>query len=430
MLDFLYNGLTRLAGPAVRRLLAVRAARGKEDAARRHERLGCPTRPRPDGKLVWMHAASVGESLAVLPLVDRLLSAHANLSVMVTTGTVTSAELMDRRLAGPRAFHQYVPVDLPGAVGGFLAHWRPDLVLWMESEFWPSLLTAIRRRGVPCALVNARLSERSFANWRRVPGTARRLLSVFDLALAQTGIEAERLTHLGIREVRAIGNLKYSALPLPADAPTLGILQTSLRGRPAWAFASTHSGEEEMALAAQVALTRTLPSPLPRAILLLAPRHPDRGDAVAAMLADAGLRCARRSRGQVPEEGDDVFLLDSLGEMGLLFRLAPVTAMGGSFAGIGGHNPIEPALLGSAIIHGPSMFNFTDIQAEMAAAGGVTALTSSGDIASALYRLLTDEAARSAQAIAALDVAQRNAGAADQVLAALAPLLGRAGISA
>lgn len=430
MLDLLYNGLTRLAGPAVRRLLTVRATRGKEDAARRHERLGSPTRPRPNGKLVWIHAASVGEALAVLPLVDRLLATYAKLSVMVTTGTVTSAQIMDSRLAGPRAFHQYVPVDLPSAVDGFLSHWRPDLALWMESEFWPNLLSAIRRRGVPCALVNARLSERSFTHWHRVPGTARRLLSVFDLALAQTGVEAERLTQLGIRDVHAIGNLKYSALPLPADAATLGILQSSLRGRPAWAFASTHPGEEEMAMAAQVALTRTLPTPLPRAILLLAPRHPDRGDAVAGLLTAAGLRCARRSRGQVPEEGDDVFLLDSLGEMGLLFRLAPVTAMGGSFAGIGGHNPIEPALLGSAILHGPSMFNFTDVQAEMAVAGGVTVLTGSGDIAPALFRLLTDVAARSAQALAALDVAQRNAGAADRVLAALTPLIGRAGITA
>lgn len=424
MLESLYRGLTCLAGPVIRRVLDRRATRGKEDPARRHERLGRPRLPRPAGRLIWLHAASVGESLAVLPLVQRLLLADAGLSIMVTTGTVTSADLMARRLPGPRAFHQYVPVDLPGAVGGFLAHWRPDLVLWVESEFWPNLLSGIRRAGIPCALINARLSEKSFRNWRRFPRTVRRLLSVFHLALAQTQVEADRLRVLGIGDSRAIGNLKYSADPLPADAGVLATLAARIDGRPTWTFASTHAGEEAMAIAAQRELQRTRPD----AMLLLVPRHPDRGQAVAEMVSASGLSFARRSGGGLPGAGDDVYLMDTLGEVGLVFRLAPVIVMGGSFMPIGGHNPIEPALLDSAVIHGPHMFNFAEIAAEMQAIGGVLSLPGPEGIAAAVDRLLSDPGARQAQTKAARAVALRNAKAADRVMQALGPLLSRAGI--
>lgn len=425
MLHSLYRGLTCLAGPAVRRLLDRRTAGGKEDPARRHERLGRPTRPRPPGRLVWVHAASVGESLAVLPLVQRLLSVDGSLFILVTTGTVTSADLMERRLPGPRAFHQYVPVDLPGAVDGFLAHWRPDLVLWLESEFWPNLLSAIRRAGIPCALVNARLSEKSFRNWRRVPRTARQLLSVFQTALAQTQVEADRLRILGIGNSRAIGNLKYSAEPLPVDPGALAALTARVGSRPIWTFASTHAGEEAMAIAAHTHMLATRPD----ALLLLVPRHPSRGQAVADLLAAAGgLPFVRRSRGDLPDAGDAVYLMDTLGEMGLIFRLAPVTVMGGSFMPLGGHNPIEPALLDSAVIHGPHMFNFAEIAAEMQAAGGVLPLSGPEGLAAAVDGLLSDPLARQAQAGAARAVALRNATAADSVMDALAPLLSRVGI--
>lgn len=424
MLECLYHGLTRLAGPAVTRLLDKRAARGKEDPARRHERLGRPRLPRPAGRLVWIHAASVGESLAVLSLVDRLLADDAGLSVMVTTGTVTSADLMAKRLPGPRAFHQYVPVDLPGAVAGFLAHWQPDLVLWIESEFWPNLLGAIRRRSIPCALVNARLSAKSFANWRRLPGVARRLLSVFRLALAQTAVEAERLRALGIQDSRAIGNLKYASAPLPADPVALAALMTAIGPRPVWCFASTHPGEEAMAIAAQ----RAVMDRLPDALLLLVPRHPNRGPEVAGILTESGLSFARRSLGALPGPGDTAYLVDTLGEMGLVFRAAPVTVMGGSFAPHGGHNPIEPALLDSAVIHGPHMGSFAEIQAGMAAAGGLLPLDGPAGIADAVAGLLTDPDRRAAQAAAARAAALRNAGALDAVMAALAPLRAEAGI--
>jgi len=360
----------------------------------------------------------------VLPLVDRLLSLGPQVQVMVTTGTVTSAALMERRLPGPRAFHQYVPVDLPGTVDGFLAHWRPDLVLWVESEFWPNLLYAIRRAGIPCALVNARLSAKSFGDWQRFPGTARRLLSVFQLALAQTGVEAERLSALGIADVRAVGNLKYSALPLPADAAALEILSAAIGSRPVWTFASSHAGEEAMAIAAQAALRQRLPD----ALLLLVPRHPDRGAAVAGMLSESGLSFARRGLGGVPGAGDAVFLMDTLGEMGLVFRLASVTVMGGSFMPVGGHNPIEPALLHSAVIHGPHMFNFAEVVGEMQDAGGVLPVSGPDQMADAVVGLLSDPVRRQAQADAARAVALCNATAIDRVMAALSPLLKRAGV--
>ncbi len=424
MLELIYRGLTHLAGPAVRRLLDRRALRGKEDKARRGERLGRPGRARPKGPLVWVHAASVGESLAVLPLVERLLATDPACHVLVTTGTVTSAELMAKRLPAPRAFHQYVPVDLPVAVHGFLDHWQPDLVLWIESEFWPNLLAGIRRRAIPCALVNARLSARSFRNWRRAPGAARRLLSVFQLALAQTQVEADYLSALGIGDVRALGNLKYSAAPLPVDVGEQALLADRLASRRLWCFASTHAGEEETAILAQMRLRTTHPN----ALMILVPRHPPRGDAVADLLAASNLSVARRSRGDLPGPETDVFLVDTLGELGLVFRLCPVSVVGGSFVPIGGHNPIEPALLGSAVLYGPHMHNFAEIAVALEQAGGACRLAGPDDLAPALVRLFDDAKARQAQADAARAVAEANAQAIDRVMVALMPLLRRAGI--
>lgn len=424
MLELIYRALTHLAGPAVRRLLDRRALRGKEDVARRGERLGRPGRARPMGPLVWVHAASVGESLAVLPLVERLLAVDPACHVLVTTGTVTSAELMAKRLPGPRAFHQYVPVDLPVAVNGFLDHWHPDLVLWIESEFWPNLLAGIRRRAIPCALVNARLSARSFRNWRRAPAAARRLLSVFQLALAQTQVEADYLVTLGIGDVRALGNLKYSAAPLPADAGEQALLAERLVGRHPWCFASSHAGEEEVAIAAQLRLRASHP----KGLLVLVPRHPPRGDAVADLLAAANLRVARRSRGERPGPDTDVFLIDTLGELGLVFRLCPVSVVGGSFVPVGGHNPIEPALLGSAVLYGPHMHNFAEIAATLEQAGGARRLAGPDELAPAVAALLEDGSARQTQADAARAVAEANAQAIDRVMEALAPLLRQAGM--
>ncbi|WP_240002502.1 3-deoxy-D-manno-octulosonic acid transferase [Oleisolibacter albus] len=423
ILDLLYRGLTCLAAPAVHLLLRRRTARGKEDPLRRGERLGRTACPRPAGPLIWLHAASVGESLAVLPLIGRLLARDPALSILVTTGTVTSADLMARRLP-PRAFHQYVPVDLPAAVERFLDHWRPDLALWVESEFWPNLLGGVRRRRIPCALVNARLSAGSFARWRRVPKTVRHLLSGFTLALAQTAVEAERLRRLGLADTRCVGNLKYSAEPLPCDDAELARLADALTGRAVWAFASSHPGEEEIA----AGLDPVLRAARPDLLTILAPRHPERGDAIAALLAARGLRVARRSAGESPAADTQVWLVDTLGELGLVFRLAPIAVVGGSFTPVGGHNPIEPALLGSAVLYGPHMHNFAEVAAELEAAEGALRVHDADALGTQLSRLLADPAACRAQSQAALEVAERNRHAADRMVEALGPLLARAGI--
>lgn len=423
MLELLYSGLTRLAGPIVRRLLDRRAARGKEEPVRRGERFGHPGLPRPEGRLIWLHAASVGESLAILPLVDRLLGRDPGATALVTTGTVTSAGLMAQRLPA-RALHQYVPVDLPDAVDRFLDHWRPDLVIWIESEFWPNLLAGIRRRAIPAGLVNARLSEGSFRSWRRVPGTARRLLSVFQVALAQTEVEAERLRALGLPMARAVGNLKYSADPLPVDDSTLTGMREAVGGRPCWTVASTHPGEEEVAAEAHARMAAAQPGLL----TILVPRHPARGEDVAGLLRGRGLTVARRAAGEAIGTDVAVYVADTMGELGLFYRLAPVACVGGSFVPVGGHNPIEPALLGTAILHGPEMFNFPEVAAELAAAGGSVRVDGAGALADEALRLLRDPVARTAMADAARQVADRNRAAVDRVMGALEPLLASAGI--
>ena len=364
MLLTLYRGLTRIGGPALSYYLHRRRLAGKEDAAREGERRGLASCPRPEGPLVWFHAASVGESLSILTLIDRLLTADPRLSVLVTTGTVTSAALMAERLP-PRAMHQFVPVDRPGYVEHFLDHWRPDLTLWVESEIWPNMLYEIGRRRLPAALINARMSDRSFRRWHWFPGFIRFLLGSFRVVLAQTLADGERLRRLGAAEVRSAGNLKFASQPQPADAGKLAVLNRAVAGRPVWLFASSHPGEDEIAAAVHEALAPRFPGLL----TMIAPRHPARGGAIEAMLAGRGLTVARRSRGALPGPGDAVYLADTMGEMGVFYRLAPVVCVGGSFVPHGGQTPIEPVQLGAAVLFGPCMTNFAEITAELLASG-------------------------------------------------------------
>jgi 3-deoxy-D-manno-octulosonic-acid transferase len=417
MLHLVYRGLTRLATPGVRLLLARRLKRGKEDPQRLPERLGHAGRTRPPGRLVWLHAASVGESQSLLVLLGRLLERDPGLSAVVTTGTVTSAALMARRLPA-RAWHQYVPVDLPQAAARFLDHWRPDLVLWAESELWPNLLDAVHRRGLPAALVNARMSERSFRGWQRAPRFAARLLDSFAVALAQSEADAARLRRLGARAVTVTGNLKYSADPLPADPAELQRLGALLQGRPVWLLASSHEGEEQLAAEAH----RVLAPRHPHLLTIIVPRHPERGPKLADSL---GMPVALRSRGELPGAGTALYLADTLGELGLFYRLCPVTVIGKSLCASGGQNPVEPAQLGSAVVMGPEMGNFADIAAELEQGGGALRLAAAGDLKAALDRLLSnpEQCLRLGQAGRA--VAGRNQAVVERVLAGLEPLLAR-----
>jgi 3-deoxy-D-manno-octulosonic-acid transferase len=415
----LYRGATVALAPLVLLYLMRRRARGKEDRARFGERLGRASRLRPPGPLLWLHAASVGEATSILSLVDRLARERPGLGLLVTTGTVTSAQLLEKRLPEP-AIHQFVPVDRPAYVERFLDHWRPDLAIWIESELWPNLIQATRARDIPMVLLNARLSQRSFDRWRHVPETARTLLGCFDLCLAQDAAQAERLRSLGATAA-TVGDLKSAAAPLPADPAKLATLRAAIGTRPVWLAASTHPGEEDVA----ASVHRALAPRLPGLLTLLAPRHPKRADAIAAMLQRQGLSVARRSAGDELHVDIDVYLGDTLGEMGLLYRLSGIVFVGGSLTPVGGHNPLEPALLDCAILHGPDTTNCAAVARDLDAAGAARMVRDAAELAVEVERLIRGAAERDRMAASAQEVASRYRGVLDAVLERLAPFLDR-----
>ncbi len=408
-------GLTLLE-PAASGLLAWRQRRGLEERARLPERRGHPGRARPDGALVWMHGASVGETLSLVPLAERLTG--RGLSVLVTSGTRTSAVVMARRLP-PGAFHQFMPLDVPRYMRRFLDHWRPDLALLAESEIWPNAVIELEARQVPLILVNGRMSERSFRRWQRWPTAIGALLERFSLCLAQTPADAERFASLGALRVSVSGNLKFDAPPPPADPHAVAQLSGALAGRPVWLAASTHPGEEEAVIAAH----RSLLDRVPHILTVLIPRHPDRGADVAEMTQTEGLRPAVRSRGEPPDRAAQIYVADTVGETGLFYRVAPVVFMGGSLVPHGGQNPIEPAKLGAAILHGPHVHNFADVYALLDRAGGAEAVPDSAGLAREVHALLADPARTRAMARIAGEAVAGVAGAVERTLRAIEPYL-------
>ncbi|HEX6959329.1 MAG TPA: 3-deoxy-D-manno-octulosonic acid transferase [Ferrovibrio sp.] len=381
----IWRGAGHLLGPVLHLWLHRRARRGKEDPERLQERLGRASLPRPDGILIWCHAASVGEAQSVLPLLQHLHKQRPDLILLLTTGTVTSAALVKQR-GGPGILHQYAPLDLPGAVDSFLAHWRPSLALWTESEFWPGLLNALKQRGLPVLLVNARMSERSCRRWALAPDTARWLLGCFTAIFAQTMQDAERLRRLGAGDVQQAGNLKQAAPPLPADDDDVVAWQMMLAQRPRWLAASTHPGEEDVV----AGVHRTLKLRFPQLLTLIVPRHPKRGPEIAASLAAQGLCIALRSRGDTVDEATDIYIADTMGELGLWYRVSSLAFMGGSLIPHGGQNPLEPARLGCAVLFGPSMFNFSEAVDGLIAAGGAQQIADEAELTAAAGILLAE----------------------------------------
>jgi 3-deoxy-D-manno-octulosonic-acid transferase len=416
-----YRGLTVALGPAVRLYLAHRRRQGKEDALRFPEREGYPSRARPPGPLLWIHAASIGEAVSTLALIDRLAGERPALNMLVTTGTVTSAHLLATRLPTGHAWHQYVPVDRPVYVRRFLAHWRPDLALWVESELWPNLIVETRRRGIPLLLVNGRMSLASFRRWSRVPALIRPLLRGFDLCLTQDSIQAERFARLGAPRALTVGDLKSAAAPLPVDEVALGALEAAIGRRPRWLAASTHEGEEELAGEAHARLRQRFPDLL----TIIAPRHPPRADEIAEILQRQGLRVSRRSRNEPIAADTCIYLADTLGELGLFYRIAGVAYIGGSIGGIGGHNPLEAALLDCAILHGPDMANAAGMAEALRAAGASEVVTDAAALARALEAILADPSVQARRAAAAATVAARQRHVLDAVLDRLSPWLDR-----
>lgn len=418
MTSQLYRKLTTAGAPLIDSYLRRRLRRGKEDHLRFTERFGQSGRSRPPGPLVWLNAASIGEALSVLLLIERMLESRPDLSVLMTTGTVTSAKLMAERLPD-RAIHQYVPVDRPDAVDRFLSHWHPDLGIWVESELWPNLIGTAHERGIPMALINARLSDKAFRQWRMLPFIIRPMLKAFDLCIAQSAPDAGRLGTLGAGNVVFLGNLKNAAPPLPADEAKLDGLKDKIGARPMWLAASTHAGEEAMVAAAHQALSPQFPGLL----TLLVPRHPDRGRDIAADLRGHDLKVALRSRGDPLLPGCDVYIADTLGELGLFYRLAQVVFVGGSLVRHGGQNPLEPARLGCAVVVGPYMRNFADSVADLTGADAAETVDDETALAAAVGRLLHDPALVARRAAAARTVAESGREVVDAVLAKLVPLL-------
>jgi 3-deoxy-D-manno-octulosonic-acid transferase len=380
------------------------------------ERFGRASRPRPAGRLAWVHAASVGETNAVMPLVHRIV--NAGTSVVFTSVTVTAANIAASRLPAG-AVHQFSPLDVAPWISRFLGHWRPDFALFVESELWPVTIMSLAGAGIPQILVNARLSERSFRGWNRFGGVARSLFSRIGLCLAQTDKDGERYRALGVPCVAVTGNLKFDVPPPAADPAAVAAFQALLGNRPVWVAASTHEGEEEVVAAAHQLLRQRHQG----LVTIIAPRHPNRGPAIRGMLAERGLAVAQRSAGEPIGPLLDIYLADTLNELGLFYRVAPVAFLGGSLIAHGGQNPIEPARLDAAILYGPHVHNFEGIYAALDGAGAAERVADAESLASAVGALLDDASALRRRLIAATATFAPLSGALERTALALAPYL-------
>ena len=414
MLHGAYRILTDIAGPFLSRWLDYRARRGKEDPLRLAERSGIASRPRPEGRLVWFHAASVGEALSILPL---LAAARAKgWQVLVTTGTVTSAKILAERMPG-EAIHQYIPLDRLTWVRRFLDHWKPDLVLWTESELWPNTLAEISARRIPAVLLNARLSDRTFRGWQRWPGLAKQILGAFKLIIAQSNEDKLRFATLGALQVMSAGNLKHAAAPLPVDESALADLRAVLGKRPHWLAASIHPGEDVIVAQAHQAAKKHHPGLL----TIIVPRHPQRAALMAASLGASGLHVARRGAGEPITAATDIYIADTMGELGLFYRLCDLAFLGKSLAVGGGQNPAEAAQLGCALLFGPDMSNFRDAAGDLLSCRAAIEVRNADALAAAVDWLLQDKRTRERMGESARAEMARHADAVNQTLAHLEP---------
>jgi len=411
-----YRRLAAVAMPFAPLLLGRRMRRGKENPDRIGERRGESRLPRPHGPLVWAHGASVGEMMAIIPLVDRIRARGFN--VLVTSGTMTSAELAGRRLPAG-VIHQFVPLDAPRFIRRFLEHWRPGLALIAEADLWPNMIIESATRGIPLILVNGRLSERSYTRWRKAPAMIAAMLERFDLCLAQSVPDAERYSELGAPRVSMTGNLKLDVPAPPADSRKLADVREAVDGRVVIVAASTHPGEESAVIEAH----RQLRDDFPGLLTIVVPRHPERGAGIVNIADIAGLPSAIRSRGDLPASDTDVYIADTIGELGLIYRLSPIVFMGGSLVRHGGQNPIEAAKLGTAILHGPHVWNFADIYSALDAARGAEEVADGAELAGRIGAWLSNPRLRETVAQAAMETVEVLGGALDRTLAAIDPYL-------
>lgn len=410
-----YQRLTRLAAPFADTLIRRRLKQGKEDAARSAERKGITSVARPDGPLVWIHGASVGEVLAVASLIEQI--AAMNIRILLTSGTRTSAEIAATRF--PDVIHQYLPYDCPEFIDRFSDHWRPSVGLFVESDLWPNLIVAGAERGMPMIIVNGRMSEKSFGRWQLAPATMNALLSRFEMCLAQSEGDSQRFKALGSPHVFTTGNLKLDSPVPPVDDVKLEEMTDATDGRSIIVAASTHPGEESILAEVQTKLATTFPDLL----MVIVPRHPERGTSLAQELRAQGINVALRSVGELPSSDTQLYIADTLGELGLFYRLSSVVFVGGSLVSHGGQNPIEAVQLGAAVVHGPHVFNFADVYAALDAKGGTVAVADADALATQLGVWLADDVARQKASDAGRIVVDGLSGASRRTLAALEPYL-------
>lgn len=396
--------------------LSVRAAKGKEERPRRSERYGRSKKIRPNGPLIWFHAASVGETVAVIPLIEEVV--RRGISVVVTTGTVTSANIVNDRL-GKAVVHQYVPLDLKPAISNFLDHWYPDLAIISESEIWPMTILELGARRIPQILVNGRISDKSFATWSRSPKLADALFENLSHVVAQTELDATRFSSLGATPVTVSGNLKVDSDLPPVKDEDLTFYRNGLGKRNSWAAISTFEGEEEIVADAHQMVCKSNP----KSVLIIVPRHVERTDAIEKMLSEKGLKVARKSKGDPITEDTDVFLGDTTGEMGLYLRLTSIVFVGKSMKGEGGQNPIEPAMLESAILTGPNVQNFREAFRTLLQNNAARIVKDTETLAQCIEHLMSSDETRQGMIDAGLSTVQNMRGSLEKTIQDLEPYL-------
>lgn len=383
----IYNTLITILYPLViRRYINKRKEKGKEDVKRFNERIGRPNLKRPDGKLIWLHGASVGESVSMLPLIQKILDIYPDSHVMVTTGTVTSADVMNKRLP-ERAFHQFIPIDNPIFTTRFVKYWHPDIVLWFESEFWPGILSSIKRKNIPLILINGRISNKTFKRWQQFDFISKELLSCFTLCLGQSEEDAYRLQVLGAPTALCLGNLKYSGLPLPVDEEKKAEFLKQAGNRPLWLATSTHH-DEEIKIAK---IHKRLKENIPGLLTIFVPRHPQRGPEIQEGVNGLGLTTALRSANEKVTPQTDVYISDTIGEVGTWLDISPIVFVGGSLIPHGGQNFIEPSRVRDAVIVGPFMHNFTDAMNRAKKADAIMQITDTSELEQLLLQLFSNK---------------------------------------
>ena len=383
----IYNTLIAILYPLViKRYINKRLAKGKEDAKRFNERIGRPNMERPEGKLIWLHGASVGESISMLPLIQKILDTYPDAHVMVTTGTVTSADVMNKRLP-ERAFHQFIPIDNPFFTTRFVKHWQPDVALWFESELWPAMLSSIKRKNIPLILINGRISNKSFKRWQQFDFICKELLSCFSLCLGQSEEDAYRLQVLGATNTMCLGNLKYAGLPLPIDEEKKNDILSQIGNRTFWLASSTHN-DEEIRIAK---VHKRLKQKFPNLLTIIAPRHPHRGEEIKSEIEKIELKASLRSENEKITPKTDIYIANTIGEMGIWYDISQIVFIGGSLIPHGGQNFIEPSRVRDAVIVGPHMHNFTDAMNRAKKADAVIQVTDTEELGEMIEQLIENK---------------------------------------